>query len=500
MIDQPLHRRALLSTCFTLFLCTLLCTAAFSQEEPVSIADRWQLFASDRLVHNMQGDAELRLHRPTDEGPVLKFDKPWEGGYSAHVTVLKDQDQYRLYYRGFPVDQESRNAVVCYAESPDGKNWTRPDLTLHEVQGTRKNNVILADPERELQHNFSPFIDNREGVPSERRYKAVARAEDNEGLLGYVSGDGIHWKLVQEEPIITDSGWVFDSQNVAFWSSAEQRYVMYYRKSLENRRSIARATSKNFLDWSGATSMRYSDTDAPVPRHHMYTNQTHPYFRNNHLYISTAARFMNQRRVLSEQQADRLGLVSAQRQGISDAILMTTRPGSTTYNRTFREAFIRPGPGARNWGARSNYPALHIVPTGKREMSIYVNKHYAQPRADLHRYSMRIDGLASVHAGASGGELVTRPVRFQGDALEVNFSTSAAGEVNIALRTADGVPIDGFSGEQSARLIGDDINHRVEWPGDRSLDELAGTPVRLKFYIKDGDLYSFRFTASGDDQ
>ncbi len=95
--------------------------------------------------------------------------------------------------------------------------------------------------------------------------------------------------------------------------------------------------------------------------------------------------------------------------------------------------------------------------------------------------------------------MVTQPVIFDGDTLEVNFSTSAAGRVDVALRTPEGAPIDGFSAGDTARLIGDDIDRRVEWPGDRELAELAGEPVRLRFYVKDGDVYSFRFTGSGGE-
>ncbi len=48
--------------------------------------------------------------------------------------------------------------------------------------------------------------------------------------------------------------------------------------------------------------------------------------------------------------------------------------------------------------------------------------------------------------------------------------------------------------------IGDDIDRRVNWPGDRDLEELAGESVRLRFYVKDGDVHSFRFTGSDGER
>ena len=115
------------------------------------------------------------------------------------------------------------------------------------------------------------------------------------------------------------------------------------------------------------------------------------------------------------------------------------------YDREFLSGFIRPGIGANNWVSRTNYPALNVVPTGPTEMSVYVNQDYAQPTAHLRRYSMRLDGFASAQADYAGGELVTRPLVFQGRALAINFATSAAGGIRVELQHADGSPLAGFT-------------------------------------------------------
>jgi hypothetical protein len=44
--------------------------------------------------------------------------------------------------------------------------------------------------------------------------------------------------------------------------------------------------------------------------------------------------------------------------------------------------------------------------------------------------------------------------------------------------------------------VQDDIARRVEWKGDADLGELAGKSVRLRFVLKDADLFSFRFMKS----
>lgn len=42
-------------------------------------------------------------------------------------------------------------------------------------------------------------------------------------------------------------------------------------------------------------------------------------------------------------------------------------------------------------------------------------------------------------------------------------------------------------------MYGDKIDQPVTWTGGRSLSALAGTPVRLRFVMRDADLYAIEF-------
>ena len=86
--------------------------------------------------------------------------------------------------------------------------------------------------------------------------------------------------------------------------------------------------------------MSFGDT----PREHIYTNQTHPYFRSPHIYLAVAARFLPGRQVLSAEEAGRVNVNPNYFKDCSDAVLMTSR-GGNIYDRTFMEGFIRPGIG-----------------------------------------------------------------------------------------------------------------------------------------------------------
>ena len=469
---------------------SVLATSAAAQDNAaIDIGSRLELFVDGALTDTFDG-TELKLHNPVPAETVLKFDKPWEGKYCGYVTIIQDGDVFRLYYRGLPRAKADGSDLetTCYAESTDGITFTKPSLGIHEVNGSKDNNVILANI-APLCHNFSPFLDTRPGVDPAQRFKGLGGTQKS-GLVAFVSPDGIHWEKMREEPVLT--GAAYDSQNVSFWSEAEGRYLCYFRTWSESTwggfRSISRRTSQDFVNWTPAEEMSYGDTT----REHLYTNQTRPYFRAPHIYLAIAARFMPGRRVVTAEQSTQLGGDAQYSGDCSDTVLMTSR-GGARYDRTFMEGFVRPGIGATNWTSRTNYPAYGVVSAGDDELSMYVQRDYGRPTHYLQRLKLRTDGFVSVNAPYAGGEFVTKPLRFAGKQLVINFSTSAAGSVWVELQDASGKPIEGFTQKDADEIIGDEIARVVSWKGQTDVASLAGKPVRLRFVMKDADLYSIRF-------
>jgi hypothetical protein len=251
---------------------------------------------------------------------------------------------------------------------------------------------------------------------------------------------------------------------------------------------VGRTTSQDFLNWSEPVEMDFGDK----PREHIYTNQTAPYFRAPHIYIALSARFMPNRQVLTEEQAMNLGVDPGYFKDCSDSVLMTSR-GGNRYDRTFMDGFIRPGVGLENWVSRSNYPALNVVQTGPAEMSVYVNQNYAQKTAHLRRYSLRLDGFSSLSADYNGGEMLTKPITFDGDSLILNFTTSAAGSIAVEIQDVDGQPVAGYALADCIPLIGNEIERVVAWRNGTDVAQLIDRIVRLRFVMKDADLYSVQF-------
>lgn len=457
-------------------------------DRPRNLGSRRELFIDRFLIDRLDGGVAFELEQPRDEGNVLAFDRPWEGAFCGYATVFQDDGRVRLYYRGLPRAGRDGSAdeVTCYAESLDGRTWKRPALGLFERGGRHDTNIILAG-QPPFSHNFCPMRDPRPDVPPEERYKALAGTVAT-GLVAFVSPDGLRWNRLSDSPAITKGA--FDSQNVPFWSEHEQTYLCYLRVFVDGIRRIARATSDDFRRWTDPVLMGYGDQ----PIEHLYTNQTTPYFRAPHLYLSIAARFLPGRRVISDDEARAIGVDPRYVSDCSDAVLLTSR-GGDRYDRTFMEGFLVPGIGPRNWVSRTNYPALGLIQTSPTELSFYANQDYGQPTAHLHRYSLRLDGFAYLRARYNGGELLTPPLTFQGKALALNFATSAAGSIRVEIQDPDGNPIQGFTLADSTETIGNEIDRVVRWKAGADVSAMAGRPVRLRLAMKDARLYSLQFQA-----
>jgi hypothetical protein len=198
--------------------------------------------------------------------------------------------------------------------------------------------------------------------------------------------------------------------------------------------------------------------------------------------------------VVTEEEARRIGTPTEWNYAndCTDILLASARGGSD-FSRTFLEAFIRPGLDLENWTSRANYAARGVLQTGDRELSLYVKHHSGYPSIHVRRYTLRPDGFVSVSGPYSGGQMITKPLRFSGNRLTMNYSTSAAGGLRVELQTAEGKPVHGFGLEDCPEIIGDRIEHTAAWKSGSDLSRLAGKPVRLRFELKDADLYAVRF-------
>lgn len=480
----------------------------------IDIGSQRQLFVDDVLINRFIGKAELRLHHPVPQGIVMLTDEPWEGSFSNYNSIFKDGNIYRMYYRGWnrgAKGEVTHPMVWCYAESNDGIHWTKPDLGLFEFNGSKHNNIVLADRDFgnfhfHLTDNVSVFKDSNPNVPPDALYKAlVDRRVPAWVLLAFKSPDGIHWSPMIETPILTDG--TFDTQNTAFWDSARKEYRIYWRIFVNKLRAVRTATSKDFIHWENHEDLQYMDTVTQQ----LYTNGIIPYYRAPQIYIGFPARYIdrgwsNSMRALPELEEREMRSITQPRFGtaLTESLFMAS-PDGVKFKR-WDEAFLRPGierPGT--WSYSQQYIGWTILETksalegAPNELSLYANESlWTGSSSALRRYTLRLDGFVSVNAPMSGGGFVTKPLRFRGDQLSLNFSTSAYGSIRVEIQDLKGNPIPGFALKDCPPIFGDAIDRPIYWNNRSDADStnvgtLAGKVVRLRFEIKDGDLYSFHF-------
>lgn len=456
------------------FSAPIMLVACSQAAAPLDLGSRWELFVDEFLVGQKTG-VELKLHDPVRREIVLETNQPWEGRTCAYFTAVQDGKKTRLYYRGSSGGSDhSDDQVTCVAESEDGIHFTRPKLGIIEAGGTKDNNVIWRGVE---SHNFSPFLDANPNTKPEERYKALGgvkqpgknwhQGETPGGLYAFASADGIHWKKMKNEPVMTKGA--FDSQNLAFYDTTRGRYACFSRIFSNKVRAVQSSTSADFLGWSDGVPHKYA---VGVPMEHFYTSATVPCPTAPHLFLSFPKRFVTNRKKVLEHEGP----------GVSDAVFMSSRDG-VNWDRPFLEAWVRPGPDLKNWTDRNNMTANGIIVTGEGEWSLYISEHYRHDDHRIRRLTVRKQGFASMHAGAKGGEFTTHPLKFSGSKLLINYSTSAAGSIQIEALDDAGKAV-----ATMPELYGDEFEATA-----LDVSKLAGQSIRLRVKMKDADLYALRF-------
>ena len=489
----------------------------------LEIGSRRELFVDDYLIDTLKGQAQLRLHHPEPREIVLKLDAPWEGsGSSGYHSVFRDGELYRMYYKGWHIgfDQARKKikpaiSTMCYAESTDGIHWRKPSLGLIDYQGSKENNIVAIDGlVSGMKMVAGVMAMTKDGNPAalpQARYKAFGLSTKPKGIVPFQSADGMNWTPMAAQPVITNGA--FDNQNVLFWNPSEAKYRAYWRifAGGDNNtatanpigvRAIRTATSADLIHWEDERDVTYVDS----PQEALYTTPIKPYDRAPHLLIGFPARYVErdsaqvlgelpepEHRALRESVNKRYGTA------ITESLFMASRDG-VRFKR-WNEAFLRPGierPGTWNYGHQ--FLSWHPVETrstlegAPNELSFYAPESYwTGTSSEVRRYTLRLDGFVSVQAPLVGGELITKPLRFVGKELSLNFSTSAAGEVRVEIQDAAGQPLAGYSLEDCPPIFGDTLSRTVLWNSGSDVHALAGTPIRLRFSLKDADVFSFKF-------
>ncbi len=517
----------------------------------IDIGNRREVLWDDYLVDTEKTTAQLTMHRPQRQDVFYSDIDIWQVYGAGYGNAIYLDGTYYLYYKtgvpcadkkeltkDFNKDRSILN-YLCVMTGPDMEHLSCPSLGICEHEGSTDNNIVMIqkcsnDFEEELD-NFFAFVDENPACPPEERVKAIGQMINHKKgfpgfreLWSYVSPDGLHFKLHSKISGGDDLyGGLFDSLNTMRYDVEAGVYKAYVRglhlnygvaaeaqktgiitkpmeKSLaeDGIRDIRYMESKDFKTWSVPKLIHFNDDED----YQLYTNLIQPYKRAPHMLIGLPTRY-TERKAWSKNfeqlggeenlQNRKKHMAAHPRYGLSitDAVFMSSRDG-INWNR-FHESFMGGEPEyADNWRKGDKYLLYNLLETPCKppqtgtELTIVSEERATDTRVYWNRYTLRLDGFASYRADFEIKRLETKPFIYEGGELSINFSTSPIGFCYVDILDESGKPIDGY---HSCELFGNTTDRTVYFGDSKDVSKLAGRPVKLKFTMRDADIYSFIF-------
>lgn len=468
-------------------------------------ANETVFFAFDDHAIPLRDNLHLTLveARKHPDNPVLRCGpegSPDHGHAILYGSVIRIGDKFRMWYLGMIQRKIERGNApgwwrpMCYAESDDGVHWTKPELGLVELNGSRKNNICLIEsdpPSLSRVNDFLTVLYEPDDPDPSRRYKCAFIAHvpldevrggrspigPNESrwcsFICATSADGLRWKVVGDRPA--------NSGGERFEVSGLYRFGGFYYATgqlispwtwLPDGRDVGRAMlayrSADFDHWSRAKAFAFArpgQTTSPP----LAGQQTH-----------MGAGIWNRGNVL-------VGLYGMWQDGPKD------RPKGSTHLWGTR---IDLGLVVSNDGIhfREPVPDFKVISRGNEDQwdSIALLQGHAFANVGDQTYlwyshwdcegqfrnqeiglaTLRRDGFGylSRHNPAAPGHLITAPVDASGTAPSVWVNVegvSPAMPLTIELLDDRDRPIPGFSGADAAKVTVSGIRQKVIWPADK---------------------------------
>lgn len=440
-----------------------------------------QLFVDDFLIEKSSLSRVFHPAQYHPASPVLIPDKPWEQGSTVHgggPTAMPFSDGvwydpadslFKMWYMG------GYCSATCYATSKDGIHWNKPVLDVQP--GT---NIVLSTGRRD---SSLVWLDLEEADPA-RRYKMYLN-DDPQGIQGkiFLSADGIHWgdAVARVTPCTSDRNSFFRNPFRGVWVYSIKDRVNNLGR---NRRYREHPDLLEGANWSADELVPWVGADRLDPQRNEIKTQPELYNLDAVAYESIVLGLFT---IWRGQPSDRAKP--------NEVVLGYSRDGFN-WHRPERNAFIPVSEryGDWNWGNVQSAGGGCLVVGDK--LYFYVSGRAGEKGTTKSGVCstglaiLRRDGFASMRAGSSEETLTTSPVVFKGKYFFVNVD-AVNGELRIEALDENGKVIASFSKAKCKPIRSDKTLQMVTWEGGRDLGKLIGKRVRFRFYLKNGDLYSF---------
>jgi hypothetical protein len=471
-----------------------------------------QLFVDDFLIEYT--DLERKFHQPVKhvDNPVLKPETKIEmnEGYCPMAAPFSDgcfydpQDNlFKAWYMAGWFDG------TALATSKDGIHWERPKLDV--VPGT---NLVLAPKDNLKRDGVSVWIDH-EAKNAKERFKMYlyARKGDIGKELSHAGGflltsaDGIHWNWKDGKIARTSDN------NTFFYNPFRKKWVFTIRREtrpvqpwsdpvkITNGRARSYWEAPDFYaamnGWEGAVFWFGADKNDPKRVNYDIGEEPQIYKLDAVGYESLMIGLVQPHYGPANEICAKGGYPK-----LTELQLAFSRDGFH-WDRSNRQSFIQGEPHNKESWERAYIHSIggvcNIVDDklffyytafrgdeNNRNPIGHWNGMYAN--ASMGLATLRRDGFASMETDTEG-ILMTRPLKFTGKHLFVN-AISTQGRLYVEICDKDGRPMPGFGKQDCQAISTDSTRQPVTWKGN-DLQQLAGKPVRIKFYLTNSRLYSF---------
>ncbi|MFN0172983.1 MAG: hypothetical protein ACKV22_41930 [Bryobacteraceae bacterium] len=458
-----------------------------------------QLFLDDAIIEHSTL-LQRTVHQPvrSSRNPIYVPEAPWEGGTMNYLGgVHRDENtrKFRAWYVGRigrTPDLPKVSFPICLLESDDGLRWRRPDLDVQRELTGGLNNILLD------------MGDGCTGAPSviqdstdpTRRWKFLIHHSTNTRCRDYrvsmaSSLDGVNWRWETGPGAGVKAGSMNDRLTATFDPANGGSFLLFSRgrgKYNHRVRTIYRARlsrdGRSLLDEPALALKPDLEDDPSIEFYHMNA------FRYGSVYIGYIE-------VFRAEEPERAEIhLAVSRDGIS---WQRVRP---------RKAFMEPPPRGieyGQWDAMRSTPTLSAPLLHEGALWIYYyggqafhgNRFLKGGECKMGLAKLRPDGFISLRAGFREGVLTTKPLEWPGGRLTVNYREIGGNRTNDCYVRAELLdengPIPGYTYAESSLLNGDSLEGEPSWSGKpQNLDGLIGKKIRLQFYVRHADLFSFR--------
>ena len=463
---------------------------------PILIDIGRQLFVDDFLIERTS--LSRTTHRPKFYGgnPVLAPNlAPDHRGfampYSDGVWYDPDDKIFKMFYF-------AGSGNLSYACSFDGLDWTKPRF---RDTAFRNTNTVLQIRARDAATVWMDLLD----LDRTKKFKAFAvypLAEDKWNFQISFSADGIHWARQPglETDASGDRSTVFYNPFRRVWvKSARYNAVLPETPERRHRTSRSRCYSESpdLATWYPANPKEcfWTGPDVNDPPYagdggaypELYNLDVTPYesllvglfswWNPGPTYDSTFRAGPN---------IVELGV------GFSRDGFFWSRPARGGDLNAFIPSTDVPG----TWNAFNTQSAGGGFLVVRDELWFYFSGRTLQKPlsgvASTGLATLRRDGFCSMDALHTEGVLTTRVLQFQGSHFFVNVNCK--GTLTAEILDADGRVIPPFSRQSSHPVSVNSTLQRMTWHNAGDVSIAANRPVRIRFYLTDGSLYSFWIT------